>query len=106
MNVPILNAEKRWGCPTCGQATVTHEPRPHTPMHRCPAFGLDVPLVEFHGDNLAGVRHVVHEREDYIGAENVQTDMDGRPVMAIETEHADGTTDRAVYAPLATNRSS
>lgn len=104
MNVPILNAEKRWGCPTCGATHVTREARPHTPMHRCAGFGLDVPLVEIHGDELVGVRHVAVERDDYIGDELVQTDLNGRPVMAIVTERADGSANRAVYAPTATNR--
>lgn len=40
------------------------------------------------------------ERGDYIGSELVQTDGNGRPVMAVVTERADGQ-DCTVFAPTA-----
>jgi hypothetical protein len=43
------------------------------------------------------------EREDYVGKEMVQTDGDGRPVMAVVTTRDDGN-DVAVLAPCATAR--
>jgi hypothetical protein len=47
---------------------------------------------------------VAVEREDYIGSELVQTDADGRPVMAIVTTRDEGQ-DCTVLAPCATARS-
>jgi hypothetical protein len=51
-----------------------------------------------------GVRCTVTavERDDYVGREMVQSDSDGRPVMAIRTERWDGSNDLAVLAPCAT----
>jgi hypothetical protein len=43
------------------------------------------------------------EREDYIGAEMVQTDGEGRPVMSVVTTRETGT-DCAVLAPCAVMR--
>lgn len=67
-------------------------------MHSCRALGgLEVPMVP------EGIAHEGRalEREDYVGGERVQTDGDGRPVMAYEVVRDDGT-DRAVFAPCAT----
>jgi len=44
---------------------------------------------------------VAVEREDYVGRELVQTDGNGRPVMAVQTIRDDGM-DCAVLAPCAT----
>lgn len=96
--------ERRWQCPSCDRQHVTREARPHTPMHTCSALnGLATPFVEVRGDALAkhSVRHVVVEREDYVGNELVQTDNTGRPVMALRTERADGSNDARVFAPTA-----
>lgn len=43
------------------------------------------------------------DREDYVGQEDVQTDSNGRPVMAIRTTRDNGI-DCAVLAPTATQR--
>jgi len=53
----------------------------------------------------AGTRCKVEalDREDYVGSEKVQTDANGRPVMAIRTTRDDGQ-DVAVLAPTATRR--
>lgn len=106
MNVPILSTEKRWECPSCGRQVITHEPRPHSELHACPAqHGLVVPFVEVQGTGLARntVRHVPVEREDYIGSEKgVRFDDEGRPVMAVRTERADGSNDCHVFATAAT----
>lgn len=50
----------------------------------------------------AGIRCEVRavEREDWIGRELVQTDGEGRPIMAVVTTRDEGT-DCAVYAPTA-----
>jgi hypothetical protein len=43
------------------------------------------------------------DREDYVGDELVQTDGNGRPVMAIRTTRDDGV-DCAILAPTATQK--
>lgn len=60
--------------------------------------GLMVPLVkQGHRANFIAV-----EREDYVGTEKVLLDGNGRPIMAVQVEHPDGSNDRTVYAPTAT----
>lgn len=95
--VPLLAVERRWECPNCDHTDVTRTAEPHTRFHACPGLaGLTAPMVP------AGQRCKVqaHEREDYIGAEDVQTDADGRPVMNVTVTRDDGC-DVAVYAPTA-----
>jgi hypothetical protein len=102
--IPILAPpEQRWACPSCGKLAVTRETRPHAEFHHCLALGIVAPMIAFTGDELDGrqVRHVLVEREDYVGAELVRTDDNGRPWMAVDTERADGSNDRTVFAPTA-----
>jgi hypothetical protein len=98
MAAPILDPTRQWQCPSCGAEHQTREHRPHIPMHTCPALnGLSAPFVEAGTDAI----HRVMDREDYVGAELVQTDNTGRPVMALRTERADGSNDCHVYAATA-----
>lgn len=93
--------EQRWYCPNCPALDVTHEALPHTRFHTCAGLkGLTAPMVP------VGTRCKVEavEREDYVGREVVQTDGDGRPVMAVVTTRDDGN-DVAVLAPTAMSRS-
>ncbi len=95
--IPLLNAEHHWVCPNCTATSVTREAQPHSRFHACRGLqGLTAPMVP------AGVRCKVSavEREDYVGREIVQTDGNGRPVMAVVTTRDDGQ-DCAVLAPLA-----
>lgn len=73
------------------------------PTHPCPNFnGFSVPLVEvIKGDALKKLahRHVVIGRDDYVGNEEVQFGPDGKPIMALRTERADGSHDTRIYAP-------
>lgn len=86
-----------WHCPKCDAAARTVDAK--LPHHPCPGMaGLMVPLVRV-GSRTRLVRH---EREDYVGKEDVRLDDNGRPVMAVSVEHADGSEDRTVYAPTAT----
>jgi hypothetical protein len=86
-----------WECPNCDATHVTRETRPHTPFHACRGLkGLTVPYVE--AGTAAKVEAV--ERGDYVGTEQVQTDGEGRPVMAVVTTRDDGQ-DCTVYAPTA-----
>lgn len=94
----LLDPTLRWECPNCDLQEVTRESAPHSRFHSCRGLrGLTAPMVP------AGTRCKVEalEREDYVGGELVQTDGNGRPVMAVQTTRDDGT-DRAVFAPCAT----
>lgn len=94
---PLLTREQRWQCPNCSHTDVTFEARPHSRFHPCRGLrGLTAPMV------AAGTRCKVEavERGDWVGKELVQTDGDGRPVMAILTTRDDGM-DCAVLAPCA-----
>lgn len=46
------------------------------------------------------VKVTVREREDFIGAEVVTRDGEGRPIMAVDVER-EGGNDVAVFAPMA-----
>lgn len=105
MAVPILDATRIWECPACGFRDRTVEAQPHTRFHACRALGgMSAPMVDVTDKalNPQAQRYVLVEREDYVGAEAVQTDAYGRPWMSLVTEHADGSTDCTVYAPTAT----
>lgn len=109
MHTPILESERHWECPSCGYQTTTTRGGIITPMHACPKqTGLQMPLVQVldNGGLKAGtVRHVVVERQDMIGPnEVVLLDDQGRAIQAVRTERADGSNDCHVFAPLATLR--
>jgi len=76
-------------------------PKPgQTHLHTCSGLrGLTAPLL------LMGTRAKVeaHEREDYVGNDSVQMDIDGRPIMSVVTTRDDGQ-DVVVFAPTATIR--
>ena len=97
MTVPILAAHRDWYCPNCGQTARTAKVN-ETPGHVCPKLRfLSVPFLPA---GTPGI-HVLHEREDYVGRENVQLDPElGRPVMNIVTTRDHGQ-DCQVYAPTA-----
>ncbi len=100
--VPLLAPPQTcWECPDCDLTDVTRQYGPHTRYHPCRGLrGLSAPMVP------AGTKAKItaHEREDYIGGDVVQTDGEGRPVMAVVTTRDDGT-DVTVLAPCATARS-
>lgn len=87
----------RWHCPACGLEDVTHK-LSRTHMHVCPRLrGLSAPMLP------AGTKAKLelHEREDYVGTENVQTDPErGRPVQSIITTRDNGQ-DVTIFAPSA-----
>lgn len=100
----LLDPSRKWECPSCGRQHLTTQPVTGIPLHPCRnQAGLMVPFVEVHGRELGkhSARHVPLTREDYVGAEHVQTDGEGRPVMAVRTERADGSYDCHVLAPAA-----
>jgi hypothetical protein len=93
----LLLPEQRWSCPNCTATDVTRDAEPHTRFHSCRGLrGLTAPMVP------AGTSCKVEavERGDYVGAELVQTDAEGRPVMSVVTTRDNGT-DCAVFAPTA-----
>lgn len=92
--------EQHWACPNCNLTEVTHESSPHTRFHACGGLkGLTAPMVP---DGLKCKVEAV-ERGDYVGKEVVQTDGEGRPIMAVVTTRDDGN-DVAVLAPCAVAR--
>ena len=95
-------AVTRWECQHCTQRDWTRQAGPHTRFHACAGLGgLTAPMIP----EGSRVKVTAHEREDYIGAEDVQLDANGRPVMQLVTERPDGSNDVIVYAPTAHSRS-
>lgn len=105
MTVPILQPPiHRWECPSCNRRHITRTAAVTSELHRCPAQkGMIVPFVEVTGTDLRpGMRHVLIERGDYEGTEvGVRHDGEGRAIMAVHTERADGSHDTHVFAPAA-----
>jgi hypothetical protein len=94
----LLRAEHRWSCPNCDLEDVTYDAGPHSRFHACRGlYGLSVAMVP------AGTRCkiIAVEREEYIGAEDVQYAPEtGRPVAMAVTVRDDGQ-DCTVFAPCA-----
>jgi hypothetical protein len=97
--VPLLDAWQDWECPNCPAADRTRPLPPNAArFHPCPRLhGLTAPLVRAGTD----CKVVAIGRGDYLQGEQQRTGDDGRPYMAVETVHADGHTDRAVFAGVA-----
>jgi hypothetical protein len=104
VTVPKLRVWTEWYCPNCKATSRTTNKGPHTRYHTCPSNGmLSAPMVP------VGTKAKVeaHEREDYEGKDSgrVFLDVNGRPIMNIETTRDDGT-DLIVFAPTATGGAS
>ena len=99
MNVPLLETFQDLACPNCAATERTRALGPgEQRMHPCPGLhGLIAPLVPAAAD----VEVVAVAREDYLSGESQRTGDDGRPYMAVETRHADGHTDLAVFPGVA-----
>lgn len=94
----LIEAEHRWSCGHCTQTAVTRSPEQHTRLHICAGLGgITAPLVR----EGTRCRVTTVEREDYIGRELVQRNADGRPIMSVVTDHADGRRDCVILAPTA-----
>lgn len=94
----VLDTRVRLWCPACRVEAVRPLRPNSTEMHTCPKMGfLAVPLLPY--GTKAKVQ--AHEREDYIGREQVRLNDEGRPVMSITTTRDDGQ-DCVVFAPTAT----
>ena len=90
----LLDATKHWECVRCRHEHRTVVVAPHVPMHNCPAMStMSLPMTEVGAD----VQVRVVEREDYVGG-NIVTYANGRPVMAVATDHADGRVAVHAYA--------
>jgi hypothetical protein len=97
MPAVLLDAYQDWYCPACGLEDRVRPPQPNR-FHVCPRLhDLTAPMA------LAGAdcKMVANLREEYAGAELLTLGDDGRPWMNIETWHADGHNDVAVFAPCA-----
>ena len=98
--VTLLDPTRHWECPSCHRQHVTRTAQVTSELHACASQrGMIVPFVEV-ADNhgLTGVRHVVVEPGDYVGGQQgLRTDGEGRPVMAVRTERADGSNDCHVF---------
>lgn len=93
-----LLPEHHWTCPNCDEVAVTHEAKPHTRFHACRGLrGLTAPFVQ----EGTRCKVIAVDRGDYVNGDLVQTDGDGRPVMAVVTVRDEGQ-DCAVLAPTAT----
>jgi hypothetical protein len=96
---PLLDAWQDWECPNC---TVAERTRPLPPnasrFHTCAGLhGLTAPLVRAGTD----CKVTAVERGDYLAGEEQRTGDDGRPYMAVRTDHADGSNDLAVFPGVA-----
>lgn len=99
MHIPVFEIPvTRWECPNCPATDLTRVAGPHSRFHACAGLaGLTAPMVP----EGTRVKVTAHEREDYIGSEDVQYDADGRPVAQVVTERLDGSNDVIVFAPTA-----
>lgn len=92
----MIRRNRRWVCPNCDVTAYTR-PVPNR-YHGCRGLnGVLAPMVPEGSD----CKVVAHEREDYIGADRVLLDANGRPMMNVETVWDHGN-DVAVFAPVAT----
>jgi hypothetical protein len=95
----VLDSWQDWECPNCH---LTDRTRPMPPnssrMHDCPKLhGLTAPMV------LAGTdcKVTAVERGDYLAGETQRKGDNGRPYMAVRTDHADGSNDLSVFPGVA-----
>ena len=99
MTAVVLDVWQDWMCPNCG---VEERTRPMPPnasrFHSCPALhSLTAPLVRAGTD----CKVTAVERGDYLRDATQRTGDDGRPYMAVETVHADGSNDVAAFPEVA-----
>ena len=100
MTAVLLESFTRWGCPNCVCEVMTVASVPNR-FHTCPGLhGLVAPLIREGTD----CKVVAVPRGDYLNGDTQRSGDDGQAYMAVETVHADGHTDRAVYAPPAIAR--
>lgn len=102
MGAVLLEAWTDWFCPNCDQTDRTLPLPPNaTRFHTCPRLHmLTAPLLRAGTD----AKIVASQREDYLGTEIQAHGDDNRAYMNVQTVHADGHTDVAVFAPLAQGR--
>jgi hypothetical protein len=95
----LLDAWQDWECPNCHLTDRTRPLPPHASrFHACPGLhGLTAPLVRAGTD----CKVVANERGDHLNGETQRTGDDGKPYMAVETVHADGHNDLAVFPGVA-----
>lgn len=99
MTVELSPPIRHWKCPSCSFTDTTRRYDLHSLLHVCPALNnASVPMEEVRDlDDNTVSRHVVVEREDYIGSEVGVTNVAG-----VKTERPDGSNDMIVYPGTAT----
>jgi hypothetical protein len=99
VNVPLLESFTDWACPNCPVTERTPGLPPNASrFHTCGGLhGLTAPLIRAGTD----CKVVAVERGDVLGRETQRTGDDGKPYMAVETVHADGSNDLAVFPGVA-----
>lgn len=100
MTIIIEQVPQVWSCPNCTDTAITYgQPNRY---HNCSGLaGLYAPMIPAGTDARVSAR----VREDYVGREDVQYDDEGRPIMGVTIERADGSSDVVVFAPTAYVRS-
>ena len=95
----LLEGWQDWECPNCHLAERTRPLPPNsTRFHSCPKLhGLTAPLVRAGTD----CKVTAVGRGDYLAGEEQRTGTDGKPYMAVRTDHADGSNDLAVFPGVA-----
>jgi len=95
----LLDGWQDWECPNCHASDRTRPLPPNASrFHSCPRLhGLTAPLVRAGTD----CKVVAVERGDTLRGETQRTGDDGKPYMAVETVHADGHNDLAVFPGVA-----
>ena len=94
-----LDVWQDWECPNCHLTERTRpQPVSSSRMHTCPQLhGLTAPLVRAGTD----CKVFADVRGDYLNGAQQRRGDDGKPYMAVVTERADGSNDRAVFAEVA-----
>jgi predicted RNA-binding Zn-ribbon protein involved in translation (DUF1610 family) len=95
----MLDLHVDWQCPSCGKETRVSSSYGLV-THQCPKLGGMVTPYVRKGESA---KHEIVMRQDYVGDEKVQTDDQGRPVMAIQTTRDQGQ-DVIVFPPTVTGR--
>ena len=96
--VVLLGRPVVFVCPNCSERLGLNSVPEKPILHPCRGLaGMLAPMVVEGTD----CKVESNERDDYVGAELVQTDGHGRPVMNVTTTYADGRTDCVVFAPTA-----
>jgi hypothetical protein len=99
MPVDLVPPVQVWYCRSCSLRIQTKPQGRRTPLHDCSGHGgFKLPLLL----DGAHTTLVIHERQDYVGREDVRRGADCTPpIMRADVVRPDGSNDAWVYAPTA-----